>query len=508
VTIKGSNAIIDGNGLEIHPSAEATISGVLIQRAGAVAIANRGRLHLTSVTISDTQGGGITNLGFLSINSSTIRNSGSGITHGLGGELNINNSMIENNASTGIIASSGTATINNTTIRNNKIGIQPSGLMTVTNSLIHGNSNGGIDAAGGSDARKLTLVNSTISGNGGSGLNRGGLFTLGLDVQLINVTITSNTGFHTGGILVANGVDVTVRNTLSAGNTATQPTNGVLFHDCALANPSLPGAALISEGHNLIGVSAGCTISGDTTGNILDVDAKLDSLKDNGGPTKTHTLLAGSPAIVKGNPAGCTNAQNQILTTDQRSLERPVDGDGDGLAECDIGAFEFGATQSGVGTSAPTQSATLVKADQPLRLTLRWDHPLNWRALDDIDLIMREGEHVAFRVRFHESKQFSSTLALLDEFGNQVGFGVPGEELVLENDVAAFNLLQSSQTSGGPSAPDVTVTFVVSFKQAAAGRQFSIDAAATDDDGAVAVDANVGRISVGPFKLHLPLVTH
>src|SRR5687768_17240811 len=50
-------------------------------------------------------------------------------------------------------------------------------------------------------------------------------------------------------------------------------------------------------------------------------------------------------------------------------------------------------------------------------------------------------------VRFHEGKAFSSTLALLDDFGNHVRFGVPGEELVLENDLAAFNLLWNSLSS-------------------------------------------------------------
>ena len=64
-------------------------------------------------------------------------------------------------------------------------------------------------------------------------------------------------------------------------------------------------------------------ISGDH--NILSGNAKLDVLKDNGGPTRTHALLPDSPAL---------NAGVTTLTTDQRGVARPQ-----GNAP-DIGAFE------------------------------------------------------------------------------------------------------------------------------------------------------------------------
>jgi hypothetical protein len=59
-----------------------------------------------------------------------------------------------------------------------------------------------------------------------------------------------------------------------------------------------------------------------------------------GGTTQTHALVPGSPAIDAGGPV-CRNADGDPLTTDQRGQPRPVDGDGDGTAACDIGAVEF-----------------------------------------------------------------------------------------------------------------------------------------------------------------------
>ncbi len=60
-------------------------------------------------------------------------------------------------------------------------------------------------------------------------------------------------------------------------------------------------------------------------------------LADNGGPTQTHALLTGSPAIDKGPPSTSCPPP----ATDQRGVTRPQDGDADSTAVCDIGSFEF-----------------------------------------------------------------------------------------------------------------------------------------------------------------------
>ncbi len=62
---------------------------------------------------------------------------------------------------------------------------------------------------------------------------------------------------------------------------------------------------------------------------IIDVN-----LADHGGSTMTHALYLLGPAVDAIAGVDC------LLSTDQTGKSRPIDGDSDGNADCDIGAYE------------------------------------------------------------------------------------------------------------------------------------------------------------------------
>jgi CSLREA domain-containing protein len=206
-------------------------------------------------------------------------------------------------------------------------GITSDGALTIERCLITGNSTGAGSGAGGGIATRgggpLVIRNSTISGNS-SAFAGGGILADGFGTtELYNVTVTDNTAGTHGGGLEKSGGEFSLRNTIVAGNNAAQDAP-----DCDGAYESL--------GHNLIGNTDSCVLAGDTSTNITGVNPMLAPSGDNGGPTRTHALLPGSPAIDAGDDANCP-------PVDQRAFGRPADGDGDTQAHCDIGAFERNA---------------------------------------------------------------------------------------------------------------------------------------------------------------------
>src|SRR5262249_43099092 len=154
----------------------------------------------------------------------------------------------------------------------------------------------------------------------GGGIHAGAL-------TLLNITVTDNDANSGGGVFLPSGGVSSVRNSIIAGNLV----------DLDGSGPDVSGA-FTSAGHNLIGDGSGATgftngTNGDMVGTADDpIDPRLGPLAFNGGPTRTHALLAGSPAIDRGDTAA--------PGSDQRGVARPHDGDGDGSRIADIGAFE------------------------------------------------------------------------------------------------------------------------------------------------------------------------
>jgi len=152
-------------------------------------------------------------------------------------------------------------------------------------------------------------------------------------MNVANSTITGNTASRGSGLFISRVDDSFSPPTVSISNSIIAQN----YQNKDINIDTLTSA--ISEGYNLIGNATGVTQVFNKTGDMIGtatnpLNAKLGPLHNNGGLTKTHALLAGSPAINKG---------KTTLTKDQRGYNR------NGVA--DIGAYEY------LGTAPPTTGA-------------------------------------------------------------------------------------------------------------------------------------------------------
>ena len=188
-------------------------------------------------------------------------------------------------------------------------GILVSGTLTLERVTVDGNSadvGGGIYVGNGASA---TLINATLSGN--TAISTGGAISTRSNVSITNSTIAGNTAVGAAGINKQGSVNATLKNTILANNTGSNASGAL---NSLGNNIDSDGTAMLSQPSDLKG-----TI-------VTPLDVKLGALRDNGGPTQTHALLAGSVAINAGTATGAP-------TTDQRGVAR--------LGSTDIGAYEY-----------------------------------------------------------------------------------------------------------------------------------------------------------------------
>ena len=206
--------------------------------------------------------------------------------------------------------------------------------------------------------RTLTIRNCTLSGNT-AGSRGGAVFSRGGQTFIESSTVAGNTApTRQGGGVASFGnlvTPTTISNSIIAGNTGSDV-------DFVLGNEN----SFRSGGFNLIG-NGNATSTFNSNGDVTDnTNPGLAALADNGGATQTRALLASSPAIDSGNTAIGPNR----LGVDQRGFARPRDGDNDGNATDDKGAFEAAFDPTGASALIVTTTQD-VEDDKDGLISLR-----------------------------------------------------------------------------------------------------------------------------------------
>jgi hypothetical protein len=311
-------------------------------------------LTITSCTISGNSaglGGGIFNGGPLTVTSSTISGnfaSSGGATYNDGsGNLTVNDSAFTGNTgngSGGAIFNIGTYLISNTTVSGNSSslggGALNTGTLTILNSTISNNMGSEGAAVYSSGSGAVTISNSTISDNTASEY-AAGIFNLAT-LQIANSTFSNNSAPFVAG-------DVINLQNLQIGNSVLNKGNAVRT---IYSNSQ---GIVMSLGYNLSSDDGGKILTG--PGDQVLTNPMLGPLQDNGGPTLTHALLPGSPAINAGDPNFTPPP-----SFDQRGagFDRVVNG------RIDVGSFEVqGPGPTPTATPTATPSATATPTDTP-----------------------------------------------------------------------------------------------------------------------------------------------
>ncbi len=402
----------------VMPSVTATIAGLTInsgeagQQGGGGILNDHATLTIdncavhNSFALQDNYGGGIYNDGSAGSATLTILNSvitsnhaysaGGGIyndaSNGGSATLTITNTSVSENQAAfisdvglsggeggGIFNDGGTVIITNSNVNDNSAGLSDPppasfgggisnyGTLTITNSTINGNQCGW-GGGGISNSGALTVVTSTVSNNAAASEYDGKPYGVGGGISGGTLTFTNSTlsgnyaNVSVGGIGVAGG---TITNSTISGNNGSVSFGGggleigntILNASAGSANITNYGGTLTSHGYNLSSDDGGGYLNG--PGDQINTDPLLGPLQNNGGPTLTHALLTGSPAIDAGNPSFTPPPWNDQRGPDFYRLRNN---------RLDIGSFEVqeGPAVTPTPTPTPTPSPTPTATPRPV----------------------------------------------------------------------------------------------------------------------------------------------
>ncbi|MGZ5481620.1 MAG: beta strand repeat-containing protein, partial [Pyrinomonadaceae bacterium] len=464
-------------------------------------ILNEGTLTLTGCTVSGNTvtsigGGGIYNYlpgatlnlvnSTVSGNHATVTSAGGGI-HNNGGNVSLTDSTVSGND-----AAADGGGINNGT-----------GTLTVTGSTVSGNTanfGGGIQNFG-----TLTLTNSTISSNNAN-TDGGGLYINATGATFTSVTFSNNRADNdsnatgTGGGMFVFAGTPTLNNTIVAGNFNENNPAADTADDIAG-----PGIVNATSSFNLIGTggAGGLTTTGAPTHNQVGVASPgLGLLLNNGGPTFTHALLTGSPAIDKGDDFSL------VPTTDQRGQTRPVDTPSvvDTSDGSDIGAFEKGfspipavTTTAGNLSYAENDPATAI--DPGLTVT-------------DDDSANLVDASASITTNFQAGQDVLSWIDnnALDSITLNVGSSTAQTIVLtgtdtLANYEAALRAVTYQNTSDNPSTLTRTVTFTVNDDTYAGSGTRDIAVSASNDNPTITSNGSGPTASVNAVENQTAVTT-
>ena len=308
------NLAVDGNAqsrvFSVNPGKTVTIDGLTVANGssefyGGGIYNDSAALTVTNCVLSGNSaysGGGIRN------------ESANG-----GATLTVTNSTISGNSAAGgggisNLTSGGDATlmVTNCTISENSgdydggdgianYAYEGDATLTITNSTISGNGSpgslpgGGVSNLADGGIATLTITNSTISGN--SAGEGGGASNEAYNASMATLTITNSTlsgnsaGYHGGGIL---------NDAFNAGFAGVETGNTIFDAGSSGENIFNSAGTVTSLGYNVSSDDGGGYLTG--LGDQINTDPMLGPLQGNGGPTFTHALLQGSPAIDAGDP--------------------------------------------------------------------------------------------------------------------------------------------------------------------------------------------------------------